>query len=111
MTQKSDFLTLELRRSRISSYLESLHTSHGDLSRSVIENGDVYMYDNPQGCNLTPGVSWQSLFANPSRQRYHSSVKFKSTDEEASFTKPCAINSNPGKCFSKNGYLFSLKLC
>ncbi|VDM16005.1 unnamed protein product [Hydatigera taeniaeformis] len=67
-----------------------------DLSNlRVIQNGDVYMFDNPQGCDLTPGLSWDGLFANPAIQRFHTSTVSELNQGDSSQTEPCP--SSPGK--------------
>uniref|UniRef100_A0A5K3EKH8 receptor protein-tyrosine kinase n=1 Tax=Mesocestoides corti TaxID=53468 RepID=A0A5K3EKH8_MESCO len=39
----------------------------------VIQNGDVYMFDNPHGNDIISNISWSSLFANPAKQRFRNS--------------------------------------
>ncbi|VDD80058.1 unnamed protein product [Mesocestoides corti] len=38
-----------------------------------IQNGDVYMFDNPHGNDIISNISWSSLFANPAKQRFRNS--------------------------------------
>ncbi|CUT99106.1 melanoma receptor tyrosine protein kinase [Echinococcus multilocularis] len=55
----------------------------------VIQNGDVYVLDNPQGCNLTPGISWSDLFANPAVQHFHNSISSDPNPDDASHVESC----------------------
>ncbi|KAL5106215.1 hypothetical protein TcWFU_005081 [Taenia crassiceps] len=58
-------------------------------SLRVIQNGDVYMFDNPQGCDLVPWVSWSDLFANSATQHFHNSIDSTPGAEENPYSGSC----------------------
>ncbi|KAM3176793.1 hypothetical protein ACTXT7_005809 [Hymenolepis weldensis] len=61
----------------------------------AIENGDVYMFDNPSGCNLIGGLVFKSLFTNPAEQRFHNSLDVDLPIVNSSLNEPCQ-SSNSG---------------
>nr|CUU99306.1 hypothetical transcript [Hymenolepis microstoma] len=67
----------------------------------AIENGDVYMFDNPAGCDLVGGLVFKNLFTNPAEQRFHNSLDLDLPIFNSSLNEPCQ-SPNPGALVEKH---------
>lgn len=74
---------------------------------AAIENGDVYMFDNPSGCNLIGGLVFKNLFTNPAEQRFHNSLDMDLPIVDSSLNETCQ-SSNSGALVGKKNFTIYL---
>lgn len=77
-------------------------------SISAIENGDVYMFDNPSGCNIISGLAFDNLFVNPGDQRFHNSLALDLHPVDSSITEYCL--STPGTLIIRQKVLYFMAI-